>query len=84
METEMIDRLYLELSQVTKAITPKEEMYRREIQRLQTKLAILREAADEILSNEEHATSGGMRSYAPGSQTALLWDALKAAAKDAV
>jgi hypothetical protein len=55
METEMIDRLYLELSQVTKAITPKEEMYRREIQRLQTEVAILREAAAREAAAREAA-----------------------------
>ena len=45
MGTEMIDRLYLELSQVTKAVTNKEAMYRREIARLQGLLGTLRAEA---------------------------------------
>lgn len=41
----------------------------------------LREAADALLSNEEHATSGGMRSYQKGSPTWELWEDLRAATK---
>lgn len=40
----------------------------------------LLEAVDALISNEEHATSGGMRSYQVGSQTWELWEALRDAA----
>lgn len=36
------------------------------------------EDIDALLSNEEHATSGGMRSYQIGSPTWELWEAVKA------
>ena len=39
----------------------------------------LLEAVDALLSNEEHATSGGMRSYQVGSQTWELWEDLRKA-----
>jgi hypothetical protein len=40
----------------------------------------LREAVYALLSNEEHAVSGGMRSYAVGSQTWEIWEAVRVAA----
>ena len=72
METEMIDRLYLELSQVTKAVTHKEEMYRREVARLQGLLGTLRAEALALLGNDDTDKVDALR------------DALRAAAKDAV
>lgn len=39
----------------------------------------LLEAVDALLSNEEHATSGGMRSYQVGSHTWELWEDLRKA-----
>lgn len=39
----------------------------------------LRYAVDALLSNEEHAVSGGMRSYAEGSQTWEIWEAVRVA-----
>lgn len=72
METEMIDRLYLELSQVTQAITPKEEMYRHELARLQGLLGTLRAEALAMLENDDTDKVDALRA------------ALRAAAKDAV
>lgn len=40
----------------------------------------LRDAAEALLSNEEHAVSGGMRSYQVGSFTHELWEDLRRAA----
>ncbi len=39
----------------------------------------LREAAEAVLTNEEHAFSGGMRSYQKGSQTWQVYEDLRAA-----
>lgn len=39
----------------------------------------LREAVEAVLSNEEHAFSGGMRSYAKGSQTWQVYEDLRQA-----
>jgi hypothetical protein len=39
----------------------------------------LLEAVDALLSNEEHAVSGGMRSYQVGSQTWELWEDVRKA-----
>ena len=43
----------------------------------------LREAADALLSNEEHAWSGGMRTYQEGSPTWEIWEAVRQAMKGA-
>ena len=72
METKMIDRLYLELSQVTKAVTNKEAMYRREVARLQGLLGTLRAEAFALLENDDTDKVDALR------------DALRVAAKDAV
>jgi len=72
METTMIDRLYLELSQVTKAVTNKEAMYRREVARLQGLLGTLRAEAFALLENDDTDKVDALR------------DALRVAAKDAV
>jgi hypothetical protein len=45
------------------------------------RLAILREAAWAVLSNEEHAFSGGMRNYQIGSPTWQVYQDLKTAAE---
>ncbi len=42
-------------------------------------LTRLMEAADALLANEEHAESGGMRTYQKGSPTWKLWRELRAA-----
>ena len=42
-------------------------------------MSALREAVEALLSNEEHATSGGMRSYAVGSPTWDLWEYVRQA-----
>lgn len=41
------------------------------------------EAADAVLSNEEHALSGGMRSYKKGSPTWEAYDNLRRATQSA-
>ena len=41
------------------------------------------EAADAVLTNEEHAFSGGMRSYKEGSPTWEVYNALREAVKSA-
>ena len=51
-----------------------------EIERLKDELQLLRHAAEELLSNEEHAVSGGRRSYQKGSPTWILWEGLRFAA----
>lgn len=48
-----------------------------------TALHALIDAADALLSNEEHALSGGMRSYRKGSPTWQLWEDLRVATERA-
>ena len=45
----------------------------------QEEVARLREAAEAVLSNEEHAFSGGMRNYQKGSQTWQVYEDLRIA-----
>lgn len=45
----------------------------------QSQDAKLREAVEALLSNEEHAASGGMRTYQIGSQTWEIWEAVRQA-----
>lgn len=61
METETIDRLFLELSQVTQAVTKKELMYRREITRLQNLLVALKAEALALLENDDQSKVNKLR-----------------------
>lgn len=45
----------------------------------QEEVVRLREAAEAVLSNEEHAFSGGMRNYQKGSQTWQVYEDLRIA-----
>ena len=50
-----------------------------ELAEYKAKLAEVIEASEALLYNEEHAASGGMRSYQKGSPTDLLWGDLRKA-----
>jgi hypothetical protein len=54
------------------------------IDELRAQRDALVEAADALLSNEEHAVSGGMRKYQKGSPTWQLWEDLRTAARAAL
>lgn len=49
------------------------------VEKAERLLSELREAAAAVVSNEEHAFSGGMRKYAEGSQTWQVYEDLRIA-----
>jgi len=56
---------------------------KKKIDELRAAMFNLLEAAEAVLSNEEHAVSGGMRSYQEGSQTWQVYEDLRKAVEEA-